>query len=337
MSYVTDSFDSQYKALTQGVGLVEFSTRTQIEFRGADRAKFLHNLCTNAVRDLSIGKGCETFVLNVKGHIVGHGFLFVCPDSIVLETVPGQAEGLLVHFNRYLIREDVQLIDRSQSWTELFLSGPQAAALLAAQGLSPPPERLSHAACQLSGSQIWLRNIDLAGPGGYLVACDRKAVDQMRTALIAAGAVPCGEEAFQAARIEFGTPLFGQDISDENLPQEIDRDRWAISFTKGCYLGQETVARIDALGHVNRLLRGIKFSGATVPLPNTELHSTSAEGSSTSHDGKIVGSITSACWSPKLQAPLGLGFIRRDSAAPGTKLQSQFGEAEMVTLPLREK
>ena len=121
MSQTSAEFQTQYNALTHGAGLVDFSDRTQIEFTGADRAKFLHNLCTNAVRDLPAGRGCEAFVLDVKGRIVGHVFLFVGPESIVLETVPGQAEKLLAHFDRYLIREDVQLHDRSTDWAELLL------------------------------------------------------------------------------------------------------------------------------------------------------------------------------------------------------------------------
>src|SRR5215471_10598245 len=108
----TDDFDSQYAALTVGAGLVDFSSRTQIELTGRDGANFLHNLCTNSIRDLPAGSGREAFVLNVKGHTIGHVFIFSCPNSHVLETVPGQGAKLLAHFARYLIREDVELHDR---------------------------------------------------------------------------------------------------------------------------------------------------------------------------------------------------------------------------------
>jgi folate-binding protein YgfZ len=143
-------------------------------------------------------------------------------------------------------------------------------------------------------------------------------------ALAAAGAMPCGSEAVEMARLEAGTPLFGQDITDDNLPQEIGRDALAISFTKGCYLGQETVARIDALGHVNRLLAGLKFSGTSVPAPGLALRSCD----------KVVGHITSAAWSPKLGAPLALALVRRAQAKLGTTLASDAGSAEVVKLPL---
>ena len=104
-------FVNGYEALTRGVGLVDLQSRTQIELTGADRATFLNNFCTNAVRNLSSGRGCEAFVLNVKGHVLGHVFVYAGDNFHVIETVPGQAEALIAHFDRYLIREDVQLSD----------------------------------------------------------------------------------------------------------------------------------------------------------------------------------------------------------------------------------
>ena len=177
-------FDTQYRALTDGVGLVDFGDRTQIELTGADRAGFLHNLCTNAVRDLSPGQGCEAFLLNVKGHVIGHVLVFVSPHSIVLETVPGQAEKLLAHFERYLIREDVQLHDRSQEWGELLVAGAQVDVLFADRGWPMPEERLAHTAAQLAEHSVWLRRVDFVGPRGYLVACTREALDDVLRLLL---------------------------------------------------------------------------------------------------------------------------------------------------------
>ena len=321
MSQISAEFQTQYNALTRGAGLVDFSDRTQIEFTGADRAKFLHNLCTNAVRDLPAGRGCEAFVLDVKGHIVGHVFVFVGPESIVLETVPGQAENLLAHFDRYLIREDVQLHDRSIDWAEILLSGPNAAAILTNLGAKVPENRLDHTPAEIAGRQVWLRRVDLASPVGFLIACRRDDLPTVQNRL-ATDAVPCGIDVFETARIEACTPLYGRDITAENLPQEIDRDRLAISFTKGCYLGQETVARIDALGHVNRLLRLVKFSGEAVPPAGTELR--------TADSDKPIGHVTSSHWSPKLDAPIALVLIRRGHHQHGEQILCQFGIAEVL-------
>ena len=120
-----------------------------------------------------------------------------------------------------------------------------------------------------------------------------------------------------------GTPLFGQDVTSDNLPQEVDRGAAAISFTKGCYLGQETVARIDAMGHVNQRLLGLRLAGDTVP----------PAGSQIEVDGKLAARITSSCYSPRLSAALALAYVRRGHDQIGNRLASEFGEAEVTALP----
>jgi folate-binding protein YgfZ len=126
------------------------------------------------------------------------------------------------------------------------------------------------------------------------------------------------------ARLEAGFPWYGQDISEENLAPEVGRDPQAISYVKGCYLGQETIARIDALGHVNRMLVGVGFETADAPSPGTELFC----------DGKGVGRVTSAAFSPKLQAALALAYVRRGHHEPGSQLSSAIGRVGVVRLPL---
>jgi folate-binding protein YgfZ len=142
--------------------------------------------------------------------------------------------------------------------------------------------------------------------------------------LVAKGFVLASSQAFESARIEAGMPRYGVDFNEENLPQEVGRDSEAISFTKGCYLGQETVARIDALGHVNQRLAGVRFFGSEVPAADTEL----------TREGRIVGSVTSAAFSPKLGAPIALAMVRREANSPGTRLNSPAGECEVVALPV---
>jgi tRNA-modifying protein YgfZ len=323
-----DEFLRQYAALRDGAGIVDYSARTQIELTGADRATFLHNLCTNAVRDLAPGSGCESFLLNVKGHVIGHVWIFVSPHSIVLETVPGQGERITAHLDRYLIREDVQIFDRTAEWGEVLLAGAKAEEVLEGLGVAVGEiaGRLSHAAARLAGRQVWLRRVDFLGPGGFLVAGLCENMEEVKRTLVNSGAVECGADVAETARIESGTPWYGQDITDENLPQEVDRNRLAISFTKGCYLGQETVARIDALGHVNRVLRGVKLSGEAVPAAGTELQA----------DGKTVGKVTSSCWSPATGGSLALAYVRRGFEVVGTKLGSSAGSCEVVQLSVGE-
>ncbi len=171
---------------------------------------------------------------------------------------------------------------------------------------------------------MWLRNVEITGSGGVLISAKKESIAAIVDALLAAGAVRCGAAAMETPRIEAGWPIFGVDISDKNLPQEVDRNARAISFTKGCYLGQETVARIDALGHVNKTLCGVRFSGNEIPSPGVELRAGDA----------AVGTVTSATFSPRLSAPLALVYLRRGFNMPGTKLVAPSGEAEVIALPL---
>jgi hypothetical protein len=169
-----------------------------------------------------------------------------------------------------------------------------------------------------------VRRVDWAGPVGFFLSASAESVDAVRKALVSAGAVPCGDKAVEIARIEAGTPFYGRDITDKSFPQEVGRDARAISFTKGCYLGQETVARIDALGHVNRLLVGLRFEGSEAPTPGTELRV----------GDKTAGTVTSSVYSPRLEAPLALGYVRREYLADDVAIESPSAAARRVHLPL---
>ncbi len=324
---------SDYRALTDGIGWADFGARSQIEMIGEDRAKFLHNLCTNNIKDLPVGRGCEAFLLNAQGKILGHVLVFCGPESLVLETVPGQGERLTQHLDRYLIREKVELHDRSRERSEVLLSGIDTEKWLARQGaIVPPSERLAHCATTLFNVPVSLRRVDFAGLQAFLIACERPNIEKLAADLRAEGVHECAPAAVEALRIEAGFPHFGTDITDKNLPQEVARDKAAISFTKGCYIGQETVARIDALGHVNRLLCGVRFDGGEVPGVGTELFA--AGQSPVQAAAQSVGHMTSATFSPKLQSPLALAYLRRGHHEPGTKLTTSQAAAEVIGLPV---
>lgn len=314
----------EYRALTEGVGFCDLGHRTQIEVTGADRASFLHNLTTNEIRKLPTGSGCETFFTTVQGKTLSHGFVFATPDSHVIDTVAGQAEILLAHLDHYLVSERVTFADLSQQRTELWLTGALSKALWQRLAATAPQARLAHAHATIAGRAIWVRKADFTG-AGYLISVATEDAAGVRAAIADAGAVTCGLPAFSAARIEQGFPWFGQDISDKNLPQEVGRDALAISFTKGCYLGQETVARIDALGHVNKTLVGVQFAAASLPEPGLAL----------SAGGEVVGHVTSAAYSPRTETTVSLAYVRRGSNVPGTPLNSALGDAKVVALPMR--
>lgn len=300
--------------------------RTQIEVRGSDRATFLHGMCTNDVKNLTPGKGREAFFTNVQGKTIGHAYLFAGEDAITIDTTPEQAAVLIPALDRYIIREQVELLDRTAERSVLVVAGATARDLLRhLLDSEPPAERLDHGAATLAERSVAVRRVDFVLGDCYFVACDVKDTGHIQAALEAAGTKRIGDNAVDAARIEHGTPLFGRDISPANLPQELARDALAINFNKGCYLGQETVARIDALGHVNRYLCGVKFESPEVSAVGMQLRA----------GEKQVAEVTSVTFSPTLKSPLALAFVRRGSHTPGTKLESDAGAAEVLSLPLQ--
>lgn len=294
----------EYDALRTGRGFVELAGWTSVAITGGDRQKFLNGFCTNNIVQLVPGQGCEAFITNVKGKVLGHGLVDCRENELVFITVPGQAATLVEHLDRYVIREDVQLRDTTGE-RAYFLAGPNLAAIEAA------------------GSR-WLDWKILGRRAGGVVEVAATNTTRLREALNAQHFTPCGIAAFEALRIEAGTPLFEIDFNSENLPQEVARNDAAISFTKGCYLGQETVARIDALGHVNQELRGVRFDATELPAIGTAL----------TRGGEPAGHVTSVTFSPALETPLALAMLRRAFLAPGTKLDSPLGTCEVVRLPL---
>lgn len=300
---------TDYIALTQQAGLVRLENRTLVALLSSDRRQLLHNFCSADINSLPDGSTTEAFVLNGKGKILAHVLVMACDDELLLSGTPGQAETLMQHLDQYIIREDVRLENRSPGQSAIFVRGEQAH-----ERLAPLVERLPEKN-QVSVAHIdqWLvhfTQVEIAG-WGFLILANDSVIDGVAGQLVESGIVQCGLDTLHRVRIEEATPWYGIDLDDRNLPQELQRDNKAISFTKGCYLGQETVARIDAIGRVNQLLVRIEISQAEDVAPGDEL----------TVDGKIVGRITSACPTGERQW-IGLGYVKRAFAKPGTELDS---------------
>lgn len=288
-----------------------------IELTGRDRAKFLHNFCTQEIRGLVAGQGAEAFVTSLQGKVLAHIHVFIGEESLWLATVDVTREMLLAHLDKYRITEDVEFHDRSTSHTTLFVSGPDAEDHLTRLGVAASSlgdhnhfwtDALSPEGSAGPAGKVHVARVDLLGQPGYLLGVDRELVSSVARRLVTAGLHPVGDLAFDAARIEACAPWYGRDISDANLAQEVQRTKRAISFTKGCYLGQEPIARIDALGHVNQILRGVRLKQGPLPEPGSPLF---AGGE------KPVGRITSAAISYSDDLPVALAYVRRGSDRPG--------------------
>jgi folate-binding protein YgfZ len=313
----------ELEALTRSVAVGSLA-RTQIEITGRDRSTFLNGFCTNDIKRLVPGGGCEAFMTNVQGKTIGYIYVFCGTESLVIDSAAGQAQAIIEHLDHYRVREQVVLHDRSNAWHELLVSGPQSAACLQQVcGAEVPVELFCHATVPFRDQSVHVRRVPFLHPECLFVSGDGPVLADLQDQLVTAGAVACGIEALDIRRVESGSPLFGVDISRTNLPQEIDRNATAISFRKGCYLGQETVARLDALGHVNWRLRGIKFPGPVPPIAGTELQT--AE--------KSCARITSVVESVQLQTPLALAYVRAGLDLPGSTWPTQFGTVEVVALP----
>jgi tRNA-modifying protein YgfZ len=316
---------AQYEALTQGAGLVELAEWSVIELTGKDRVQLVHAFTTGDVKKLAEAHCGEAFVTSPQGKTLGHALVLPMAERLLLVTTPGQAAKLIAHFDRYIIGEDVNLRDTTPLSSLWLAAGAQVAEILT-QGMvgALPADPLAHATLRLGDVPVLVARVDWLAVPTFLLVAPRESAGAVGEQLLADGMTLCDRNAFDIVRLEAGWPLYGQDITDDNLPQEIGRDAQAISFTKGCYLGQETIARIDAVGHVNRHLVGVRLAGYEIPPAGTPLLAADKE----------VGRVTSAAWSPRLSAPLALALLKRSQAKPGQELTSSVGAATVVALPL---
>lgn len=309
-------WEAEYRAFRSGAGLFRPPSVTQVELTGSQRAEFLNRLCTNKVDKIQAGEGIETFLADANGRILHHVFIFAGQDSLILHTAAGQGKSLCSHLDYYLIREDVQFHDRSSEWGELILAGPQSSAIverLATPGQvanlpeTPQIANLPHDPYIVNFNVVWngcplmVRRLQERGFQNFHIAGDAADIGPLWRALRQLGAAACGMRALETVRIEEGFPVMGLDITEKTLPQEVGRNEKAISFNKGCYLGQEIVARIDSRGAVNKVLSGIRWQTADVPACGGEL----------THGGQPAGNITSAAYSPGFGVSVALGYVRR--------------------------
>lgn len=248
------------------INWIEISS-TRIRITGRDRLQVLHNFCTADVRRMNAGDCREAMVLNLKGKLLGHVWLVHWGDWMELITVPNQAPSLIAHFQQFVIREQVEFHDEStHSQTLWFFStnsdqpDPSHSPPLLAAAMPPflsnaivsiPPNRATQ--LDWESQSIPMVQSDFAGPG-WLLRVPHQAMDSLRQELLTGNVHAATPGELTAHRITNRVPWYDIDADQDSLPQELDRDSQAISFEKGCYLGQETVARIDALGKVNRKL-----------------------------------------------------------------------------------
>jgi len=268
---------------------------------GKDRAKYLHNFCTNNIRELQSGKACEAFFCDVKARVIAHGYVLAFDDCLEIWMLGGDEAGLLKHLNRYIITEDVTITSGTQATASIAAIGAISAnALLLSM---QEPECLLQEPLSCARLQIRDPDCTLLSPTRLSVTWSGTPMLWMATP-IDAGQMPLPAEpaaavAFEQLRIRERFPIITQDMSIENMAPEAERNTSAISYVKGCYLGQEPIARLDAMGHVNRALRCVEAATSA---------SHFLQASILSSDGTIVGVVTSAA--TVADGSIGLAMIR---------------------------
>jgi folate-binding protein YgfZ len=310
----TERLAGQYEALTRGCGLVDRSERGKLALTGAGAKEFLNGQVTNDVEALQPGTGCYAAFLTPKGKMLGDLRLLDFSEELYLDTERSALQDLFNTLRRGMIGYDAQLHKRTLERGLLSLVGPGARQVAGAEQL-PAPEH-ANAALAVAGCPARAVSTDL----GVDLVCDSARTDELAAELRERGAVQVAEEVAEIVRVECGRPRYGVDLDDSVIPQEAGLNERAVSFTKGCYVGQETVARLHYRGKPNRHLRGLRLSAPVEPGAELRL------------GDKPVGRLGSSVVSPR-HGPIGLALVRRE-AAPGESLEVA-GEAtaEVVGLP----
>jgi len=327
-----------YQAVRARAGVIDRSGRGRIALRGADRKTFLHALLTNDITGLGPGSGCYAALLTPQGRMVADMHVFELGDATLIDCAREVKDTLLQKLDAFIFTEDVQLGDLSDAWGCVGVYGPEAARVAAAALAADAAAGGAIAALGLHGNirldalgdVAVVARADGFGQPGYLVFASMGLMPQIGNAALQAGAELIDTETAEILRIEAGEPAFLVDMTTETIPPEAGLDTTAISFTKGCYPGQEVIVRIRDRGHgrVAQRLVAMRVSGSVVP----------AAGDRALGAAKDVGHVTSAALSPARGGPLALGYVKRDLAETGKTVAIVHGDSSLdalvLTLPL---
>lgn len=344
---------AEHTALHETAGVLDLSFRSRICLTGADRVRFLHGQVTNDVKRLKGGEGCYAALVTAKGKMQSDLNICALQDELLLDFEPGLTAAVSQRLEKYIVADEVQIVDVAPLYGLLSVQGPKAESVIRAVELfNEIPTKNFHSLKlqEETLGEIYLMNqprlaapqssaaVPAASPSGVPPlrsetlrkpagedACATlgfdlfvpvnslgEVADKLIAAAKAMGGRACGWQPFEIARIEAGIPRFAADMDETNIPLECGIEHRAVSYNKGCYIGQEVINRIHTIGHVNKELRGLRLPNDSKSLP--------AKGDKLFHNGKEVGYVTSAARSPKLNANLALGYVRCEVNQLGAEL-----------------
>jgi folate-binding protein YgfZ len=329
---------AEENTLSDTAGILDLSFRSRLCLTGADRVRFLHGQATNDIKKLRIGQGCYAALVSAKGRMESDLNVYCLADELLLDFEPGLSGRVTQRLESFIVADDVQVMNVAPHYGLLSVQGPRSAELVKQLELFPEIPSAQYGICKAVHSQLGelylSRNARLAGDGFDLfipTAATPEVAEKLFAAGKSMGSRPVGWQAFETNRIEAGMPRFGLDMDDHNLPQECGIEDRAVSYSKGCYIGQEVLNRVHTMGHVNRALRVLELG--------LEPKTPPCKGDKLLHEGKEVGFVTSAAHSARLRTNIALGYVRREVDKPGTILTVLTslgqGTARIAELPLK--
>lgn len=321
---------AEYEAGRRGALLLDATDLQAVHVQGAEAEAFLHRILANRVKGLAPGEGNRNLLLSPKGKILHVMDLERDDDGFRLVTEAGRSAELITALDMYLFAEDITLADHAEHCAPLIVAGPNAGTVLAAVLEGPLPEQNQcHAQLTHAGRDVRVARRPYAGLEAYCLDAGQDAAPMLWQALASQGAKPGGVAALDSLRVETGSALWGRDVDDNVYPQEA---RWedAFSLDKGCYIGQEVVAKIDTYGGLNKRLMGLSVESDDPVPPGTRLYRED-EG-----EWRDLGVVTTWAYSFILDGGMALAYIKRKHQEPGTRFRLGEGSlfATLVTLPL---
>lgn len=327
---------AEHAALRSRAVVFDLGFRSRLCLTGADRVAFLHGQVTNDVKALAPGAGCYAALVTARAKMVSDLNLWRLQDELLLDFEPGLAAAVTGRLEKFIVASDVQVLDASPHFGHLSVQGPRAAELLARADLPAEAPGLNLSSVSVDdaalGQQL-VMNLPRAGTAGFDIFATGSATAGLLEKLLEAarhvGGRAAGWQALEWARVEAGIPRFGADMDETTLPPEAGIESRAVSYSKGCYAGQEVIARIRTYGQVARRLCGLRLADELAPLP--------PRGEQLLKDGKEAGFVTTAIASPALKANIALAYVRREACVMGTELTLSPGTgasmARVVALP----
>ncbi|MDE3169624.1 MAG: aminomethyltransferase family protein [Acidobacteriota bacterium] len=317
--------EAEYGAAHERVALFDTNWNATWMIGGRDRVQYLHNVTSNDIKGLAEGRGTLALLLNPQGRILAELEIHALPEKLLVRSHASKREATLAALKKYIIGSKVEIEDLTERVGSFAIEGPKApdaVRQIAGADLESIPDA-SILEATIQGNPGWLlRRSHFGAPGAELIVPREHLTMLWGKALSivqSLGGAPIGSLVLNALRLEAGIPWFPADFNDAMIPHEAAVETTHVSFNKGCYTGQEIVERVRSRGHVNRKRVLLKFSTSRAPEAGTKLRSGGAE----------IGFITSAAYSPAAESAIGMGYVRREQFAPGSKLEFDGGTAEV--------